>query len=140
MQTIWWLILFDLRKSSCWWIKAVINIVVITLAYFTNQYRACSWFYFKVMIHSLHDRNAHTWFQFYLCTSRNDLNFSVDMYGNMLGWDITDYGMGDFDKYGFSLFTIRNGNIKMKDKYKKPYADDMVAHPLRSQEIFLLVD
>ena len=20
---------------------------------------------------------------------------------NMLGWDITDYGMGDFDKYGF---------------------------------------
>ena len=39
---------------------------------------------------------------------------------NMLGWDITDYGMGDFDKYGFSLFTIRNGNIKMKDKYKKP--------------------
>ena len=83
MQTIWWLILFDLRKSSCWWIKAVINIVVITLAYFTNQYRACSWFYFKVMIHSLHDRNAHTWFQFYLCTSRNDLNFSVDMYGNI---------------------------------------------------------
>ena len=42
---------------------------------------------------------------------------------NMLGWDITDYGMGDFDKYGFSLFTIRNGNIKMKDKYKKPYAE-----------------
>ena len=30
---------------------------------------------------------------------------------------------GDFDKYGFSLFTIRNGNIKMKDKYKKPYAE-----------------
>ena len=21
----------------------------------------------------------------------------------MLGWDITDYGMGDFDKFGFSL-------------------------------------
>ena len=28
----------------------------------------------------------------------------------MLGWDITDYGMGDFDKMGFSLITIRNGN------------------------------
>lgn len=24
-----------------------------------------------------------------------------------LGWDITDYGMGDFDKMGFSLITIR---------------------------------
>ena len=29
---------------------------------------------------------------------------------NMLGWDITDYGLGDFNKVGFSLITIRNGN------------------------------
>ena len=29
---------------------------------------------------------------------------------NMLGWDITDYGLGNFDKIGFSLITIRNGN------------------------------
>ena len=28
----------------------------------------------------------------------------------MLGWDITDYGLGDFDKVGMSLITIRNGN------------------------------
>ena len=26
----------------------------------------------------------------------------------MLGWDITDYGLGNFDKFGFSLITIRN--------------------------------
>ena len=30
--------------------------------------------------------------------------------GCMLGWDITDYGMDDFDKMGISLITIRNGN------------------------------
>ena len=42
---------------------------------------------------------------------------------NMLGWDITDYGLGKFDEVGFSLFTIRNGNLKMQDKYKKPYAE-----------------
>ena len=36
----------------------------------------------------------------------------------MLGWDITDYGLGKFDEVGFSLFTIRNGNLKMQDKYK----------------------
>ena len=42
---------------------------------------------------------------------------------NMLGWDITDYGLGDFDKVGFSLITIRNGNLKMKDKYTKSYAE-----------------
>ena len=28
----------------------------------------------------------------------------------MLGWDITDYGLGNFDKIGFSLITIRNGS------------------------------
>ena len=34
---------------------------------------------------------------------------------NMLGWDITDYGLGKFDEEGFSLITIRNGNLKMED-------------------------
>jgi D-lyxose ketol-isomerase len=37
-----------------------------------------------------------------------------------LGWDITDFGLGDFQKYGLLLFTIRNGdpqNLKtMKGK------------------------
>lgn len=44
---------------------------------------------------------------------------------NMLGWDITDYGLGDFEKTGFSLITLRNGNVKM-DKYKKPYAEKLL--------------
>lgn len=42
---------------------------------------------------------------------------------NMLGWDITDYGMNDFDRIGFSLFTVRNGNLKLKEKYPKTYAE-----------------
>ena len=45
---------------------------------------------------------------------------------NMLGWDITDYGLGDFYKTGFSLITIRNGNLAMKDKYKKTYAEKLL--------------
>jgi hypothetical protein len=45
---------------------------------------------------------------------------------NMLGWDITDYGLGNFDKIGFSLVTIRNGNLKMRDKYKKSYAEKLL--------------
>ena len=44
---------------------------------------------------------------------------------NMLGWDITDFGSGDFDKIGFSLITLRNGNLKM-DKYKKTYAEKLL--------------
>jgi D-lyxose ketol-isomerase len=35
---------------------------------------------------------------------------------NMLGWDITDFGSGDFSKRGLVLFTIRNGNYKKQDK------------------------
>jgi D-lyxose ketol-isomerase len=29
---------------------------------------------------------------------------------NRLGWDITDFGLGDFKKYGLFLFTLRNGS------------------------------
>lgn len=35
---------------------------------------------------------------------------------NNLGWDITDFGSGDFKNRGLSLFTIRNGNWDKKDK------------------------
>ena len=44
---------------------------------------------------------------------------------NMLGWDITDYGLGRFDEVGFSLITLRNGNLKM-DKYTKTYAEKLL--------------
>ena len=32
--------------------------------------------------------------------------------GSRLGWDITDYGAGDFDKMGLFLFTTRNGSLE----------------------------
>ena len=44
----------------------------------------------------------------------------------MLGWDITDFGMGDFDKLGFSLITIRNGCRTMPEKYPKVYAEKLL--------------
>ena len=45
---------------------------------------------------------------------------------NMLGWDITDFGQGDFSKIGLFLITIRNGNQKMPEKYPKPYAEKLM--------------
>lgn len=45
---------------------------------------------------------------------------------NMLGWDVTDYGKGDFDKVGFTLITIRNGNLALKEKYPKGYAEKLL--------------
>lgn len=44
---------------------------------------------------------------------------------NMLGWDVTDYGMGNFEELGLVLVTIRNGNLKNK-KYAKPYAEKVL--------------
>lgn len=44
---------------------------------------------------------------------------------NMLGWDITDYGRGDFENTGLLLFTIRNGNLK-QPQFGKPYAEKML--------------
>ena len=43
----------------------------------------------------------------------------------MLGWDITDYGSGDFEKCGATLFTIRNGD-KDDPEMKMPYAEKYI--------------
>ena len=44
----------------------------------------------------------------------------------MLGWDITDCGRGDFNRFGFSLITIRNGSRAMAGKYPKVYAEKLL--------------
>ncbi len=44
---------------------------------------------------------------------------------NMLGWDVTDYGEGRFAELGFSLITLRNGNVKSL-KYTKTYAEKLL--------------
>ncbi|HML24789.1 MAG TPA: D-lyxose/D-mannose family sugar isomerase [Aggregatilinea sp.] len=41
---------------------------------------------------------------------------------NMLGWDVTDFGSGDFHSVGLLLFTLRNGNFN-DPKYVKPYCE-----------------
>ncbi|WP_127145685.1 D-lyxose/D-mannose family sugar isomerase [Pelagibacterium montanilacus] len=33
-----------------------------------------------------------------------------------MGWDVTDYGQGDFEKLGLFLFTVRNGDAADLDK------------------------
>ncbi len=50
----------------------------------------------------------------------NTCNEIVD---NMLGWDLTDFGSGDFHKRGLILFAIRNGNQKLD---KKIYAEKIM--------------
>lgn len=54
---------------------------------------------------------------------KGQYNNCSEIIDNMLGWDLTDFGFGDFNKCGLILFTIRNGNF-MKDK--KPYAEKIM--------------
>lgn len=42
-----------------------------------------------------------------------------------LGWDITDFGSGNFEKTGLLLFTLRNG-IAGDARYPKPYAEKIM--------------
>ena len=43
----------------------------------------------------------------------------------MLGWDITDFGGGDFFNLGLILFTVRNGK-EGSSLYPKPYAEKIM--------------
>lgn len=44
---------------------------------------------------------------------------------NMLGWDVTDYGMGRYAELGLALITLRNGNVR-NPKYTKTYAEKLL--------------
>jgi D-lyxose ketol-isomerase len=48
---------------------------------------------------------------------------ALEIMDNMLGWDITDFGSGDFYSKGLFLFTIRNGKFNVD---KKPYAEKIM--------------
>lgn len=42
-----------------------------------------------------------------------------------LGWDVTDFGLGDFKNMGRTIFTLRNG-FSGSDKYYKPYSQKVM--------------
>jgi len=46
----------------------------------------------------------------------------------MLGWDVTDFGSGDFARIGRTLFTLRNGRHN-DPRYPKPYAEKFILDP-----------
>lgn len=51
---------------------------------------------------------------------RGKYDIYSEIVDNMLGWDLTDFGSGDFHRRGLILFTLRNGNFKIDNK---PYAE-----------------
>lgn len=52
---------------------------------------------------------------------------AAEIVENNLGWDITDFGSGDFERTGLFLFTIRNGNPRnWSTKQGKLYAEKIL--------------
>ena len=49
----------------------------------------------------------------------------ANMKATMLGWDVTDFGTGDFSKVGAVLFTVRNGSV-YDSKIGTPYAEKYI--------------
>jgi D-lyxose ketol-isomerase len=46
---------------------------------------------------------------------------------NQLGWDITDFGQNNYQKFGLFLFTIRNGSLEsLKTGQGKTYAEKVL--------------
>lgn len=43
-----------------------------------------------------------------------------------LGWDITDFGSGDFDNVGLVVFTVRNGHHGLAPYDRKKYAEKIL--------------
>ena len=42
----------------------------------------------------------------------------------MLGWDLTDFGRGEYEQFGLLLFTVRNGRFERPQE--KPYAEKLM--------------
>ena len=49
---------------------------------------------------------------------------ATEIFEKKLGWDITDFGLGNFEKIGLLLFTIRNG--KYGSENDKMYAEKIM--------------
>lgn len=54
---------------------------------------------------------------------KKEKNNAQEITSNMLGWDITDFGSGEFYSRGLFLFTLRNGKFKVD---KKSYAEKIM--------------
>ena len=50
-----------------------------------------------------------------------------EIFDCQLGWDITDFGSGDFAQRGLTLFTVRNGKLGEQARtYAKSYAEKIM--------------
>ncbi len=72
-----------------------------------------------------HNFNLPRWGHWTLKEWRSRSDDLSEIVHHRLGWDITDFGLGDFGRQGLTLFTIRNGDPQGRDK-SKIYAEKLL--------------
>ena len=55
---------------------------------------------------------------------RADLDTAAYCRAHQMGWDITDFGSGDFERQGLVVFCVRNGRQSQADS--RPYAEKLL--------------
>jgi D-lyxose ketol-isomerase len=63
------------------------------------------------------------WAYWSIADWKKNRDIASEVTENFLGWDITDFGSGDFLRRGLFLFTLRNGKYKVD---KKPYSEKVM--------------
>lgn len=64
------------------------------------------------------------WADWTAADHRNDPDTSAFLIQRQIGWDVTDFGSGDFDRRGLALLCIRNGI--QGDPAERPYAEKLL--------------
>jgi D-lyxose ketol-isomerase len=63
------------------------------------------------------------WGYWSLCQWKEHKNYCMEIFTNGLGWDLTDFGSGDYNRSGLLLFTLRNVNLQ---EDRKTYAEKIM--------------
>ena len=74
-------------------------------------------------IFEFHDINLPIWCHWTLEDWKQNKHKCDEIFIANLGWDITDFGSGDYEKRGLFLVTLRNGVLP---RYTKPYAEKVM--------------
>jgi D-lyxose ketol-isomerase len=86
-----------------------------------NVIRATEDFFAKHCFH------LPAWARWDIDTWKKNKNQCSEIFDCSLGWDITDFGSGDFLRRGLTLFTLRNGSQARDGKeYPKVYAEKIM--------------
>jgi len=89
--------------------RSEINIIIKDSIQLFNHYK------FKLPLYGYY--NLDDW--------RTNKENNQEIFETGLGWDITDFGLADFKKYGLTLFTLRNG-MPGSNTYPKSYAEKIM--------------